>query len=141
MKRFTSMLLALALIASCITIVSAATGGSAFPMASPTITKTSASSYTGDNTGEVDIEYGITATGSASTLGASCIVIHKPDGSTDTITGTTANDMLGSGTSHVGTYTYKGISGKYYYADVTLVSTIGSVTDSRTITTKSVKAR
>lgn len=70
MKRFTSMLLALTLIASCITIVSAATGG-AFPMASPTITKTSASSYTGDNTGEVDIEYSITASGSASTLGAS----------------------------------------------------------------------
>ena len=142
MKRFTAVVLALTLVLICsVCAVSAAAGGEFAPMSSPTIKSTSASSYTGDNTGEVDFDYMVTVTGTATEVGVSSIVIHKPDGSTETITGTKANGLVGSGLGHGGTYTYKGISGKYYYADVTLFATIGSTTDSRTITTKSAQAR
>ena len=136
MKRFASMLLALALTLSCCAgITYAATGGVNSPMESLTIAKTTAYSYTGDNTGEVDFEYSITATGSASMLGASSIVVHKPDGTTETIKGNIANGMVSSGSVHSGTYTYEGISGQPYYAEITLFAMKGAVIDSRTITT------
>ncbi len=141
MKRLTTMLLALSLTLACCLGVAAAADDGIAPLASVTITKTSAVSYTGDNTGEIDIEYNIMATGLADKLGVSTIVIHKPDGSTDTVTGTTKNGLVGSGVSHLGTYTYTGIAGKSYYAEVTLFSTIGSNSDSRTITTRTVTAK
>ena len=45
----------------------------------------------------------------------------------------------GSG-GHKNSYTYTGTSGTSYYAEVTIFATIGGVTDSRTITTNTVKA-
>lgn len=140
MKRSIAILCALVLTLCCCVGIATATNGDISPRASLTISKTSAASYTGDNKGEVDFDYTIIPTGSADKLGVSSIVIHKPDGSTETITGTTQNGLIGSGITHAGTYTYKGIAGQPYYADITLFSTIGSNTDSRTITTKSATA-
>lgn len=139
MKRFATMLLALAL--SCCLGVAVASGSEINPRASLTIAKTSAAAYTGDNLGEVDIEYNIMATTRADKLGVSSIVIYKPDGTTYTVTGTTKNGLISSGGSHLGTYTYKGIKGHSYYAEVTLFATIGSDTDSRTITTNRATAK
>lgn len=142
MKRFATMLLALALTLSCGLAASAAAGDSGLsPQASYTISSTSAMAYTGDNAGEVDIDFTITATGDASKLGAATIVIHKPDLTTYTVTGTFNNGLLTTGGGYAYTYTYKGIKGHSYYADVTLVSTVGSRTDSRTITTNSATAK
>lgn len=142
MKRFATMLLALTLTLSCGLAASAASGGGGIsPQASYTISSTSAMAYTGDNAGEVDIDFTITATDTASKLGAATIVIHKPDFTTYTVTGTFNNGLLISGSdAYAYTYTYKGIKGHSYYADVTLVSTVGSRTDSRTITTNTVTA-
>ena len=138
MKRFAVTLLALALAVTCaFGVAIAATESGISPRASLTITSTSVASYTGDNKGEVDFDYIIIPTRSADKLGVSSIVIHKPDGSTVTITGITSNGLVGSGIIHAGTYTYKGVAGQSYYADITLFSTIGSNSDSRTITTQS----
>ncbi len=140
MKRLIAMLCALALTLSCCIGIATAVNNEIVPRASLTISKTSAASYTGDNKGEVDFDYTIIPTGTADKLGVSSIVIHKPDGSTVTITGTTSNGLIGFGITHSGTYTYKGVAGQSYYADITMFSTIGSNTDSRTITTKSATA-
>lgn len=141
MKRMTAFSLALLLaVACCAGTTFAANGGVSSPMSSPTITMTSAYIFEGEHPGEVDIDFNITATGKASQLGVSSIVIHKPDGSTYTVLGSVGNHFIGSGTIHGSTYTYKGVSGKSYYAEVTFFSTIGSVTDSKTAVTKSIKA-
>lgn len=141
MKRFAAIILAVVLTLSCtLGVAVAATKDPVSPSASLTIAATSVSSYTGDNKGEVDFDYSINPTRPANQLGVSSIVIHKPDGSTETITGTTENGLIGSGNVHAGTYTYKGIPGKSYYAEITLFATIGSNTDSRTRTTKSATA-
>lgn len=142
MKRFAAIILALALTLSCtLGVAVAATKDPVSPRASLTIAATSVGSYTGDNKGEVDFDYSINPTRAADQLGVSSIVIHKPDGSTVTITGTKENGLIGSGNIHAGTYTYKGVAGQSYYAEITLFATIGSNTDSRTRTTKSATAR
>lgn len=141
MKRLISMALAMLLALSlCVGIVSAAEGG-IDPHASHTIGSTSVTAFPGDKSGEVDIDFSIaSADGTATVLGASKIVIHKPDLTTYTVIGTTANGLIGSGGVHAYTYTYKGIKGHSYYAEVTLISTIGSLSDTRTITTETVTA-
>lgn len=140
MKRIFSMFLVLLLsLTFCVGIVSATEGG-IDPHASHTIASTGAFASSGDNAGEVDIDFTITATDTASKLGAVTIVIHKPDFTTYTVTGTTNNGLLGSGDAFAGTYTYKGIKGHSYYAEVTLISTVGSLSDTRTITTNSATA-
>ncbi len=141
MKRITAFSLALILaVMCCVGTTFAANGGADSPMSSPTITMKGAYISAGDDPGEVDIEFHITATSSASQLGVSSIVIHKPDGSTYTVLGSVGNHFIGSGTIHGSMYTYKGESGKSYYAEVTFFATIGSVTDSKTVVTKSIKA-
>ena len=140
MKRSIAMLLALTLVLSCCLGVAAASGSDITPRASLTIAKTSVGSYTGDNKGEVDFDYSISPTQPADELGVSSIVIYCPDGSKVKIFGTTSNGLIRSGIACSGTYTYKGIAGQPYYAEITLISTIGSNTDSRTITTKSANA-
>lgn len=138
MKRSIAILLVLVLALSCGVGIAAA--ADITPYASLTISKTSAGSYTGDNKGEVDFDFTIIPTDSADLLGACSIVIHKPDGTTETVVGTVQNGMIGTGIFHGGTYTYKGIPGQPYYAEVTLFATIGTNSDSRTITTKSANA-
>ena len=140
MKRSLAILLALALALSCCVGFAIAADDEITPYASLTIFKTTAGSYTGENKGEVDFDFGIYATAPADLLGACSIVIHKPDGTTESVVGTVQNGMIGSGSVHAGTYTYKGIPGQPYYAEITLFATIGSNSDSRTITTKSANA-
>lgn len=140
MKRSIAIISALALALACCLGVAAASDG-IVPYASLTICSTNVVSRTGDNTGEVDFEFSIIATDSADRLGAASILIYKPDGTTERVIGNTKNGLIGSGNAHTYTYTYQGVSGQYYYADIMLFSTIGSVSDSRTRTTKSAVAR
>lgn len=140
MKRSVAIISALALTLACCLGVAAASGGIT-PRESLTISKTSVGSYTGDNTGEVDFDFSIIPTSPADRLGAASILIYKPDGTTERVIGNTKNGLIGSGNAHTYTYTYKGVSGQSYYADIMLFATIGSVSDSRTYTTRSATAR
>ncbi len=141
MKRLLSAALCVVFIlACCVPLASAATGGGVSPMASPTISSTMVYAYPGDNPGEFCVDFRVMAVDTASSLGASSIVIHKPDGSTYTVLGSVGNHFISSGGGYAGTYVYKGESGKSYYAEVTLFATIGSKSDSRTRLTKSVTA-
>lgn len=145
MKRVISVTTALLLFLNCCFGVAFADNG-ILPMASLTIKSYSASMMSGEktgiNTGELRISYSISATDSADELGVSSIKLYRSDGTyITTIVGRTENGLIGSGIVHMDTYSYVGgISGQYYYAEVTLFATIGSETDSRTVTTGTVKA-
>ena len=96
----------------------------------------------GDGTGEVKIKYEVDSS-KTGTVGVESIEIYKSNGAyVTTITGTTGNGLMKSGTDKCsGTYIYMGISGTYYYAVVTVSATAGLVYDSEEITTGTAKAR
>lgn len=110
--------------------------------ASPTLNSYSAILKTGSSSGVVRISYDVIANKNASSLGISSIVIYKSNGSyVDTITGTVSNGLIATNSvSHTSSYSYPGNSGTSYYAVVTVFATIDGVTDSRTITTNTIKA-
>lgn len=116
------------------------TASAADSRASVTISSYSASMKAGASKGELRISYNITANAFASELGVSSIDIYKSNGTyVTTITGTTRNGLVTSSNTHIGTYSYKAVSGTSYYAEVTFFATIGSNTDSKTVTTGTVK--
>lgn len=110
--------------------------------ASLTLSDYEAGIKAGTNSGEIRISYDVTASKPADLVGVSSIVIYKSDGSrVTTITGSTSNGLISKSSSgHMGTYSYPATSGVSYYAEVTVFATIGSITDSRPITTGTVKA-
>ena len=114
----------------------------AAPRASLTLSAYTAGVSKGDNKGEVDIGYDVMASGKADEVGVSSIKIYKSDGTyVTTITGTTGNGLIRTNAAtHMSTYTYEGTSGVTYYAEVTVYAKIGSNSDSRTVTTPTVKA-
>ena len=75
-------------------------------------------------------------------VGIEEIKIYRSNGSlVTTIAGTTSNDLINTDVSmHAGSYPYTGTSGTSYYAEVTIFATVGSDSDSRTITTSTVEA-
>ena len=96
----------------------------------------------GDDSGEIDITYDVQASKIVDKAGVSSIKVYKSNGSyVTTITGTTRNGLIGTDTNrHRSTYTYQGVSGESYYFVLTIFATIGSDSDSRTVTTNTVKA-
>ena len=92
----------------------------------------------GDDSGEIDITYDV----QASKAGVSSIKVYKSDDSyVTTIRGTTRNGLIGTDTNrHRSTYTYQGVSGESYYFVLTVFATVGSDSDSRTVTTNTIKA-
>lgn len=110
--------------------------------ASPTLNAYSAIITKGSSAGKIVITYDVAANTIAESLGVSYMKIYTSDGSyVTTIYATSLNGFTTSGTmSHRNSYTYTGTSGTSYYAEVTVFATIGGVTDSRTITTNTVKA-
>ena len=101
-----------------------------------------ASASKGDSAGEIKINYDVQASQPADQVGISSIKIYKSDGTyVTTITGTTKNGLIRTGAGrHKSTYIYKGSSGTSYYAVVTGFATVGSDSDSRTVTTGTVQA-
>lgn len=143
-KRTITLIAALALMISCL-------GGTAFaaskpepdgPQASPTLTGYSVILKPGTKSGELRITFDVTATGMASSLGASYIKIYKEGSSTPvTIYGTTANRLIGSGSVYAYTYSYTGATpGAKYYAVVAIFAEVGDTFDSRTLRTTTVTA-
>lgn len=94
-----------------------------------------------DETGQYDIYYDVTSVGSCDSLGVSQIKIYRDDGTyITTITGSTNNGLIREDHfSHTGTYRNYGISGKYYYAVVTVFAERDGGSDSRDITTNTIK--
>lgn len=141
MKRVLSLVLATVMtIACCFSTASAA--ATTTQRASETISNYYVSLKEGDRNGELVIPFMVTANSTASQIGVSSIKIYKANGTlASTITGTTANNLIGSSTiTKNGRYTYKGVAGTSYYAEVVIFATIGKNTDSRVITTKTVTA-
>lgn len=110
--------------------------------ASPTLHSYAAMITQGDGAGELDINYDVTANTTAQSVGVLKIRIYKADGTfVTTIWSSLTPSLVGSDTvRHRSFYTYTGKSGTYYYAVVTVFATIDGVSDSREITTNTVKA-
>lgn len=140
-RRILSAILALAISMTLCIGYSFAASNSVF-RASPTLSEYNAKVSKGYLSGDIIISYDVEANIEAESVGASSIKIYKSNGSyVATITGTEDNDLIGTNTVlHSSSYTYHGVSGTYYYAVVTVFATIDGVTDSRTITTKTVQA-
>lgn len=140
MKRiFTSSFALLLVLTFCLGIA----GASAVePRASLTIASYSSTMKAGSSSGQLKIGFDVTASKMADSLGVSSIAIYKADGTyVTTITGSTSNGLIETSSSlHKGTYTYAGTSQVSYYAKVTVFATVGSTSDSRTVTTTTVKA-
>lgn len=109
---------------------------------SPTLNAYSAILRESSIKGTIKISYDVAANKNAESLGVSSIKIYKADGSyVTTIYGTTQNGLIVSQDfRHISSYPYTGTSGTSYYAEVTVFATIDGVTDSRTVTTNTVKA-
>lgn len=98
--------------------------------------------YAGDNSGELDIDYEISANYPADSIGISTLKIYKSDGTyVTTIYGNTTNRLMATNKADINrTYTYKGTPGTTYYAVATVEATIGSDYDSRIVTTNTATA-
>lgn len=136
-KKALSFLLILTMLCTlCCGAATAAELRSSEILASCMVTMTS-----GSGTGEVKINYSVKSSRTG-TVGVESIEIYKSNGTyVTTITGTTGNGLMKSGAYQCsGTYTYKGVSGTYYYAVVTVSATAGSVYGSDSVTTGTAKA-
>lgn len=141
MKKFRFIANAVSLVLM-LCVLSGITANASPLRASPTLNAYNAIATQGSSAGKIVITYDVTANITADSLGVSQMKIYKSDGSYVTaIYATALNNFKASNTvRHRSSYTYTGISGTYYYAEVTVFATIDGVTDSRTITTNTVQA-
>lgn len=109
--------------------------------ASDYLTQYSTALFASKTKGYYDIFFDVTATDTSDSLGVSQVKIYKSDGTyITTIKGTTENGLVREGSfSHTGVYTRAGVSGNSYYAEVTIFAKRGGGSDSRTITTNTVR--
>lgn len=143
LKRMIAFIAMLAVSVACVGSVYAANGSNG-TQASPTLTMYGVWLDPGDNKGELDISFQVTATDKADSLGVSYFEIHRAsDGElVDTVYGSTSNGLRRESAAVYGnTYTYSSVtSGVYYYAVIAVSAEIGGIHDSRTLRTVSVKA-
>lgn len=128
----------LAVFAAALLVVAVCAGTAlAHTEASPTLASYLAYASPGNNAGKFKVTFLVNATESADSLGVSYIDIYTSEGSfVTTITGTTANGLVGTNNSGIaGSYTYDGTPGASYYAIVTVFAKIGSEYDSHSIST------
>lgn len=140
-RRILSVVVALAICAALCTGFSFASENSTF-RASPTLSEYNAKVSAGYASGDVIVSFDVEANIEGESVGVSTLKIYSTSsGYVTTIRGTDYNGLIGRNTDcHRSSYTYHGLSGVSYYAEVTVFATIDGVTDSRTITTKSVQA-
>jgi hypothetical protein len=109
--------------------------------ASHQIMATSASMSTSNN-GNVTVAFSITGTGTMTEIGATRIEIFENDRLVAVFLNTSTSGMMASNkTSHAGTITYRGVTGRSYRATVSLRATNDNGTDSRARQTNTVVAR
>ena len=141
MKRILTMPLAfLMAISCCLMMVSAAE--TVLQRASITLSGYSATMKAGTTSGELRISYQVNSNMVATKLGVSSIKIYKSNGTyVTTISGSTTNGLIRtSSNTHRGTYSYSGTPGTSYYAVVTVFASTSAESDSRDITTATIKA-
>lgn len=138
-KRLFSLFCITLLITS---LVTTAKAGSIQPYASDYLAKYTIAMGPGSNAGELLLAYSVVGTGNATTTGIKKLDVYKANGTyVTTIYGTTSNKLLRSSSSYnSGTYTYKGVSGTSYYMLVTVYAGDSYGSDTRTVTTNTVKA-
>lgn len=141
MKRYRIILFTIVVMLA-ITNFCGATASASVVRSSPTLSSYSAVATQGSSTGKIIITYDVCANAIASSLGVSKIEIYKSNGTyVTTIYPTSLNGLKTTNAMwHRSSYTYTGTSGTSYYAEVTVFATIDGVTDSRTVTTNTVKA-
>lgn len=141
MKRIFSSILVLAMVFTCC-CGSVFAVGTTDTRASLTLSDYEATLTAGTSRGAVNINYDVQSSKYADSVGVKFISFYKADGShVITITGSTSNGLIRTNSNiKKGDYSYTLTSGVSYYAEVTVFATAGSVTDSRTITTSTVKA-
>lgn len=95
------------------------------------------------SSGKLEIGYTVVAGETMTSIGVSKIQIYKSNGTlVATITGSTTNGLLVKNSdAHSDTYTYSGKSGESYYAVVTFIAKDSSGSDSKSVTTKTVKIK
>jgi hypothetical protein len=98
---------------------------------------------TATGSGHIKVDFDVSATGMADSVGVTKIVLQRKSGSSwtnvYTFNSSSTSGMLGSNRLfHCGDVTYNGTSGSEYRAVVTVYSKIGSGSDSREVTTNSV---
>lgn len=138
-NKFISLTIVLAIIT---TIFIYPTASASTLRASPTLSSYGVVLTKGEDSGQIIITYDVLSNSIAESLGVSSMKIYKANGTyVTTIYASSLNGFTTSGTMrHRSSYTYTGTSGTYYYAEVTVFATIDGVTDSRTVTTNTVKA-
>lgn len=138
MKRVISTSLIAVLFLTSLSTEAVATSNEIF--ASFTLTSYSAGLSSGETDGTVDVSYDIRSSKLADSIGVSSIKIYKSDGSyVTTVLGTTDNGLIRKDSSiHKSVYSIELTSGNTYYAVVNIFATVGSRSDSREITTKSI---
>jgi hypothetical protein len=143
-KRAISIICAVLLLSLTLSPASVFAADGIQPFASSYLSQYSAWA-TSNGGGEIQIDFDVSATSIADSVGASKIIIQIKIGSSwtnvYTFNGTTSNGMLGSNCLfHCNDVTYQGSVGSEYRAVVTVYAKIGSGSDTRTINTGSVIA-
>lgn len=141
MKRIFSVILAVMIFVTCC-------GGTALaandiePYASLTLSYYDVGLTPGDSKGVLWVDFDVRSGKLADEIGVEEIKIYKSNGTlVTTIKGSTSNGLIGTDYSmHKDSYKYKGTSGTSYYAEVTIFATVGSDSDSRTVTTSTEEA-
>lgn len=140
MKRFFSAFICtLFLLTCCIGSVTAATPIEVMPYASETLSYYYVNlKSSGDN--DAQVRFSVGSGKMADEIGIESIQIYKSNGSyVRTIYGSTANGLILTDSDwHSDSYEIPLSSGSYY-AEVTVFATVGSITDSRTVTTSTVR--
>lgn len=139
-KRIVQILLVFAIVVA--SVPDAYASGDITPYASNYLNRYLVTLVSGDSSGEVVLSFSIRAMDKMSLLGLSKVEIYRSNGAyVTTIFGNTTNGLLGSSASyHSGMYTYHGASGVSYYAVATVYAGNSSGSDSRSVTTNTVKA-
>lgn len=139
-KRVASLILLFALCLSFNCNTASATELS--PYSSKIIDHCSVDLFAGSGAGEIQFSFDLATIEKTDSLGIASIKIYTSNTTyVTTIAGTPSNGLIRfNANRYVSTYTYTGISGMSYYAEVTVAAAAGSLYDSRTITTNTVKA-
>lgn len=141
MKRIIAIILSLVLTISCY-CVSAFAASPLETRASITLSNYNVTIDSGNADKEITLSFVLLANTVVDSIGVESIEVYKSNGSyVKTITGTTENGLIVTNNyAYIDSYDCSLTSGVSYYAVVTVFARIGSVSDSRTITTRTVTA-
>lgn len=137
MRRFSALILSLILTATfCCGFANAVTRASDY------LISYNATLYTGDSSGQLRLDFEVTASRAVTSYGISKIQIYTEDGDwVKTITGSKSNGLLStSGRFYAYSYYTKVTAGERYYAEVTFMGKDASGSDSKLFITNTATA-